>query len=291
MLNLKDYIIDSKLFKTINIDDLLFVKYSCLVEDSQSEIWAHENYLAYAIGGEKKWKTPESEFKIGSGEALFIKKGANTVYNYYDKPFYVLFVFLPDNFIRKVLDKHPDIISKATKRSYQNEQLCLLALNEVLSSFFNSLLAYFSEGVICSKEILRLKMEELVLNILTQPENHKLKQYFIRIGQSQQVDIEEMMQANYLRQLTLSEFARLCARSLSSFRRDFKKTFGTTPNRWLLSKRLEYSRFVLETTNKPIDEVIDVCGFKNCSHFIKAFKNVFGISPNRYRQRHFENET
>lgn len=284
MVNIQDYIITSGLFKTFEIDDLLFVEYKCLIDEPHSEIWAHSNYLAYVLGGEKKWKTPENEIKVGTGEALFVKKGSNTVYQYFDQPFFVLFIFIPDDFIRKVILKQPEFKFNGNGNP-PKDQLFLLSLNHVLQSFFHSLLAYFSEGSVYSKNVLKLKLEELVLNILIQPENNRLKQYFFNLGHNQKTYISDVMNANYLRQLSLGDFARLCARSLSSFHRDFKQIFGATPSRWLIEKRLEYSRFLLETTDQSIFEVTCNSGFKNQSHFIKAFKETFGVSPGKYREQ------
>ena len=55
--------------------------------------------------------------------------------------------------------------------------------------------------------------------------------------------------------LKLEEFARLCGRSLSSFKRDFIVAFNTTQGRWLARKKLEHAQHLLETTDKNISEV------------------------------------
>ncbi len=283
MVNIQDEIVNSGEYKTFKVDDLLFVDYRCLVEEDHSDVWAHDNYLAYVLGGEKKWKTPTNQIKVKSGDALFIKKGANTVYNYIDKPFIVLFVFIPDHFIRHVVLKHEDLELEENYDECQDNSLVLLSLNNLLESFFQSLIALFSESAVFSKNILKLKMEELVLNVLTQPGNSSLKQYFLTLSHHQKVDISDVMRNNYFRQLSINDFARLSARSISTFRRDFKRTFGTVPGRWLINKRLEYGRFLLENTDQPVSEIMDNCGFKDRSHFTKVFKETFGLSPNKYR--------
>jgi len=287
MVNLQDYIHESDLFKTIRIDDLLLVDYRCLIGDRESEIWNHTNYLAYVVGGEKKWITPTNECKIGPGEALFVKKGAHTVYQYFDEPFFVLFIFIPDEFIRKVILKYPELASH-TLNGHQEEQLISLSMNKVLDSFFQSVMAFFSKDATCSESVLKMKMEELILNILTQPNNHQLKRYFFSVGKNQKVNLKEIMNDNFIHQLSLNDFARMAARSLSTFRRDFKNAYGTTPGKWLLAKRLEYGKFLLETTDKSINEIIDTSGFKNRSHFIKSFKDAFGVSPRKFRSENVE---
>jgi len=79
--------------------------------------------------------------------------------------------------------------------------------------------------------------------------------------------------------VTLKQFSYLTARSLSTFKRDFKKTFNTTPQRWLTQKRLELAHYkLLEENKKPVDIYYEV-GFEDLSHFSYAFKKHFGYTP------------
>jgi len=282
MINLQDMIIESKLYKTIKVDDLLFVQYECLVKEDNAQIWAHNNYLAYVLGGKKTWKTQQNGYTVTSGEALFIKKGAHTVYQYFEDQFYVLFIFLPDSFIYSTLKKYPQIIQLQDARDINSEAVLPLITNPVFESFFQSLLSYFLQPKPIQKELLKLKMEELVLNVITQPGNEKLKHYFLSLGQSQRADIKEIMETYYPNPLSIDDYAKLCARSLSAFRRDFKAIFNTTPGKWLIEKRLAFSRFLLETSDNTINDIVDECGFKNRSHFIKVFKKAYGYPPKQF---------
>jgi pimeloyl-ACP methyl ester carboxylesterase/AraC-like DNA-binding protein len=97
------------------------------------------------------------------------------------------------------------------------------------------------------------------------------------------IDIEAVMSKNFLYNLKVEEFAKLCGRSLSAFKRDFKKTFNTTPSRWIKSKRLEYARVLLEESNLNINQISYDCGYINSSHFIKSFKEKYNIPPHKYR--------
>jgi|GEM_PF-3871141 len=76
MVNLQDYILKSELFKTFEVDELLFVEYRCLINDHQSDIWTHHNYLAYVLGGKKKGAPPGCAFPARPG---FIPKPPNRV--------------------------------------------------------------------------------------------------------------------------------------------------------------------------------------------------------------------
>ena len=286
MVNLQDYIVDSRLFKTFKVDELLFVKYQCLVEDDRSEIWTHHNYFAYAHQGKKKWKTHKNEYLLTSGEALFVKKGATAVYQYFEDQFFVIFVFMPDNFIRKTLLKYSNAIPGKKKKYAPGDTVIPLHMDEILQSFFQSLLAFFMQAKPPAEELLRLKMEELILSIFSHSKNNPLKEYFLNLGNTQKVSIEEVMESHFSNPLSIVDYARLCSRSLSAFRRDFKKIYNVPPGKWLMNKRLEFSRFLLETSDKTINEIFEESGFKNRSHFISVFKQAYGMTPKRFQKRH-----
>ena len=92
------------------------------------------------------------------------------------------------------------------------------------------------------------------------------------------------MEENYCNSLTMEEYAKLCARSLSTFKRDFVSIYNKTPGKWLTEKRLAHSRYLMQNTNKNIEEIITECGFRNRGfHFIKVFKNKYGTTPLKFR--------
>jgi AraC-like DNA-binding protein len=79
--------------------------------------------------------------------------------------------------------------------------------------------------------------------------------------------------------VNMERFAFLTGRSLSGFKRDFKTIFHETPNRWLLKRRLQEARFLIEENNqKPADIYLDL-GFEDITHFYFVFKKEFGATP------------
>ena len=60
------------------------------------------------------------------------------------------------------------------------------------------------------------------------------------------------MEQNCCHNLPLEAFAKLCHRSLSTFKREFHQHYGVAPGRWLLEQRLECSERLLKTTNMSV---------------------------------------
>ncbi|MGE8514401.1 MAG: helix-turn-helix domain-containing protein, partial [Chryseobacterium culicis] len=78
-------------------------------------------------------------------------------------------------------------------------------------------------------------------------------------------------------------FGYLTGRSLSTFNRDFRKIFQTTPQRWLTQKRLELAFYHLSEKNKKPSDVFLEVGFEDLSHFSHAFKKQYGFAPSLAR--------
>ena len=135
-----------------------------------------------------------------------------------------------------------------------------------------------------AENLLELKFKELLLNIISNKKNQELTNYLYKLAKSNLDDLETIMETNCYYNMQLSEYARLCYRSLSTYKRDFYNSFGVTPGQWLLQKRLNRSAYLLSHTDSQVTDVVHDSGFKNISHFNKAFKKQFGSSPLQYRR-------
>src|SRR5262249_50400853 len=113
--------------------------------------------------------------------------------------------------------------------------------------------------------------------------NPALCAYLQSVAASAAPSLPAIMEANYHHNLALAEFAQMCHRSLSSFKRDFRTHYGTSPGKWLLERRLERSLSLLQATRLSVTEVMLECGFEELSHFSRAFKDRFGRPPSAYR--------
>jgi AraC-like DNA-binding protein len=95
------------------------------------------------------------------------------------------------------------------------------------------------------------------------------------------IDLVNFMQRNFMFNMSLEKLGYLTGRSLSTFNRDFKKLFKTTPQKWLTDKRLELAYYQLAEKKKKLTEVYLEVGFEDLSHFSFIFKKKYGISPNQ----------
>lgn len=97
----------------------------------------------------------------------------------------------------------------------------------------------------------------------------------------------QFMDENCEKNLSLEDIAGSISFSPIYFHNAFTSYFGKTPHAYLMEKRLESAKILLLTTDMPISEVIESCGFSSHSHFDYTFKKAFGITPSSYRKRKY----
>jgi AraC family transcriptional regulator, exoenzyme S synthesis regulatory protein ExsA len=283
MNNVYDFVSNSNLFKKFEVNDLLFVEYKCLFPENKVAYWTSSNYFIYVLGGRKRYVSGNNEYLIEAGEGIFLKRGVYVAERFDNEDFCALVIFVPDNFIESVTKKYAGL-HPSKQRPTTGDSIIRLNIDEAFSSYFHSVLSYFPKSISPPGELLVIKFEELIVNILTSPDNDELSANLLSIRKNDKVCIRETMEKYFMHPLSLNEYARLCARSLSSFKADFFDTFQTSPGKWLMTKRLEHSRLLIETTDASVTEVAAKAGFKNTSHFVRIFKDTYGKPPLQYRQ-------
>jgi AraC-like DNA-binding protein len=282
MQNIYETIRSSLYFNKFEFGELLFVEYKCPLESESAGIWSQADYLVHVLAGKKTWRTTQGSWTIEPGQTLYIKKGAAIVEQFFDDDFCMLGFFISDDFIRNVVreaDAQPEPLPDEQKQPSAIE----VKSDLVLSAYFQSMLAYFSGAGKPSETLLTLKLKELLVHLLTSAENSELAAYFLSLARAGETSVRNIMEANFCFNLSLKEFARLSHRSLSTFKRDFKKHYGMPPGKWLQDKRLARSAVLLRNSSTTVTEIAFECGFENLSHFSRAFKAKFGVNPANFR--------
>lgn len=91
--------------------------------------------------------------------------------------------------------------------------------------------------------------------------------------------------SNYIfKKISIVDLAKKCDMTLTQLNNQFLNYFGLSPHRWMVRKRLEYSKTLLETTSKSLDTIAEECLFSTTSHFILNYRGHFGSTPSKYRK-------
>lgn len=82
--------------------------------------------------------------------------------------------------------------------------------------------------------------------------------------------------------IRLTELAAFTGLSLRHFSTVFRRAFGVSPHRYLLTRRLEQASRLLAIAGTDIAQIALHLGFSSQSHFSAAFRKQYGVSPRRY---------
>lgn len=85
------------------------------------------------------------------------------------------------------------------------------------------------------------------------------------------------------REFTIEQLAAQAAMSRRTFARRFSATLGMTPYQWILQQRIVLAQRLLETTNKPVEQIATCCGFHSAATLRLHFQRFLRISPQAYR--------
>lgn len=98
-------------------------------------------------------------------------------------------------------------------------------------------------------------------------------------------DTVEWALANLTNDLSVDALAARACMSKRNFTRRFQQAMGTTPARWVLTRRLDAARTLLETTDWTIEQIAHESGFANAVTFRQNFVASLAITPTVYRRR------
>lgn len=242
----------------------------------RTEVMFEDHILVWFISGETKIIQADSTHTFNAGDIFLIPRNQlATVINYPKdgKPHKSVAMHLSKEKLTSFYSRH-----KANGKAYPLQKVYSFPGHPLLKSCLDSLIPYFDLGDDLPAEIAAIKIEEAI-SILRSIDK-SVDGLLANFEEPGKIDITDFMERNYMFNMPMDKFGYLTGRSVATFRRDFKKAFNSTPQKWLTEKRLKLAHYKLEQKReKPIDVYFET-GFENLSHFSHAFKSHFGYPPN-----------
>lgn len=85
--------------------------------------------------------------------------------------------------------------------------------------------------------------------------------------------------------LAVDDLAARAGMSRRNFTRRFAEATGSTPARWIMARRLDEARRLLEATSWPVARIAAACGFGSVVTFRQNFVATYATTPTSYRHR------
>ncbi|MEP0987825.1 AraC family transcriptional regulator [Ekhidna sp.] len=241
--------------------------------------WEHispQHIIVFIYSGEMTLSYGKSTLDFVTGDTVLVPK--NQLIRVFKKPvdgepFKAVSMFLPEEELRKFYQNRMVLENLDEGMAKQRP----IKSHPLLASFFSSLFSYFDMQNELPDSLVPIKIQE-ALTIIDEVDKRAsaILGTFSEIGK---IDLEKYMEEHFMYNLPLERFAFLTGRSLTTFKSDFKKTFKTTPGKWLTEKRLNLAHHKLASEKQKATDVYHSVGFENLSHFSFAFKKAFGVSP------------
>ena len=247
----------------------------------KTEVLFEHHLLVWFISGETKIIQAGASYVFNAGDIFLIPRNqVVTVINYPKGGLAHKAVAM-----HLTVERLSDFYSKLNVKPARSvtDKIYTFQKHPLLQSCFSSLLPYFDLQEKFPEDLASLKITEAITILRNIDKNvDGILSNFEIPGK---IDLAKFMESHFMFNLPLEKFGYLTGRSLSTFNRDFRKTFNVTPQKWLTKKRLELAHYQLtEHAKKPVDVYLEV-GFEDLSHFSFAFKKHFGYIPTMLSRR------
>jgi AraC-like DNA-binding protein len=258
------------------------ILYSCSAERKRdNESIVPDHVLCYVLTGEIIFYCNGITFTYGPGSIGLLRKNlllkSIKIPGADGTPFQSLNIFFDQGSLRKYSGQ-TDVIADGL---YTGEPVISMSHDVFLKGYFDSVIPYFKSDMPLTATMAEMKTREGIELVLRH--NSRLKNMLFDFSEPFKIDIEIFMWQNYLYNVPMAQFARLCGRSPATFKRDFKKAFDDTPERWIKKRRLERAHFLIKEQHQAPVAVFNEVGFESLSHFSDAFKKFFGYNPSSVR--------
>ena len=280
-------LIPERLFSNPDVHILLRNENKCILHKHLSQsIVDREGYISkdaisIILKGHQSIETYDGAVvEAHASEALILPQGLYHVSDLLTQngKFESLLFYFDHTIISSFLDQ----INHDVQQELLQPEIKKISLTHSIKLFTDSIINIYTSSKSSHPEIYNLKMLELLHLIHTEHPTINLPQLLFTYTRPSKKDMRHFMEDNFYKPLKVEDYAQLTGRSLSSFRRDFKQLFKTTPNKWIQNKRIDRAINTLNQQEVNITDLAHSVGYENVSYFIKAFKTRTGLSPKQY---------
>lgn len=151
---------------------------------------------------------------------------------------------------------------------------------------FTSFMIYLIEKL-CGHEASVIAAKSLMINVHQQPQStFSIFQFQHDHADEAISDVQQYIENNFKRPLTLEILAGRCNMSVRNFIRRFEQATTNTPLEYLQRVRIEAAKKILETKNEGIVQVASRCGYEDVDYFRKVFKRYVAMTPRAYQEKY-----
>lgn len=264
---------------------LLYVSTSKYEEDWQSILHSHPfTELFYVVNGSGSFVAESEEFPVGQNDLVIINPHVqHTEKSLATSPLeYIVLGIDGLTFSFEQITDGPDVVSLQT--AFGKVQKYTVRSSDVYA-YLNIMLEEITKKDDNYETVCQNLLEVLLIRILRNG-NLSIVQKNDTITNRVCVQIKNYLDSNYAENITLDSLASMTHMNKYYMAHAFAKHTGLSPINYLLQKRLQVGKSLLESTNLSIADISAALGFSSQSYFSQAFKKAVGKTPIQYRHEH-----
>jgi AraC family transcriptional regulator, exoenzyme S synthesis regulatory protein ExsA len=267
--------------KTLN-SGIVFYHYTSLKDSFKEKSHLNCNAFSLVISGTKTMHFAEKTVHIQDTEIHLLSSGncIASVSISGQKTFESILIFFTNETLSDFYSAHYSLAGTIKKK--KSNPYLEFEKDSFINNYIQSLLFTLRKNKQFSEPMKKIKLNELLLYLLeTYPDN------FLSFKQATGISDEELrvrhvVEANKNNNLTADELSFLCNMSLSTFKRQFRKIYNTTPGAWLNKHRMILASAMLRQKKEKPGEIWHKLGFETHTGFTKSFKKYYGCTPKAF---------
>ncbi len=218
--------------------------------------------IGYILRGTKYIYDGDKRQTLARGDVFYLGLGHHYIENVPDgsQPYEeVLFYYTPEDLQRILM--HLNItygLNISNEHSCENcrnrTHVAMPAWNSLRNFFVNTNNYLRDEEFRHDETAENIKMTELIY-LIASHEDCCIKSKLLSNVDAAKENFEQIVYDHIFKDISIEELARLTHRSLTSFKKEFRRHFQMPPHKWFIRQRLMHSRLLLISTSKSISEI------------------------------------
>ena len=134
------------------------------------------------------------------------------------------------------------------------------------------------------EDVCQAYMEILIIRLMRNTQLSLPAKPPINSGNRQCAAVRRYIDLHFKEALTLEQLADEAHMNKYYLSHAFKREYGVSPINYMISRRIEESKYLLAETDLSMSQIAQLLGFSSLSYFSQVFRRTQAISPMEYRQ-------
>lgn len=176
-------------------------------------------------------------------------------------------------------------IELATSENSNGQFYILDYLESVeISSCFRNILREMELKNTGYEDICQAYMEILIIRLMRNTALSIREEPQFTSGNRQCASVRRYIDQHFKEPLTLDQLASEVHMNKYYLAHTFKQEYGVSPINYMISRRIDESKYLLAETNLSMSQISQLLGFSSLSYFSQVFRKIQEMTPMEFRQ-------